>query len=151
MNESASTSGAPGSSTLKSLLFDLRAESTHLLQKEVELAKAELSEKASAFGRHAMQVAIAGAVAYAGLIVLLFGLGDLIVLALTRAGVDGSVATWLGPTLIGVVVALIGWLMLNRARKAMKTDDLVPEQTLQSMRENKEWMQQKLQHSHEPI
>ncbi len=137
--------------SVKSLFQELRTEGALLIQKEAELAKAELSEKISSLGSHAMRITIGGAIAYAGLIVVLFALGDLARALLINAGMDANVASWVGRLAVGIVVALIGWMMFARAKKAVKSDSLVPEQTLRTLRENKQWMQNKLQHSHEPI
>lgn len=133
--------------TLPHLLRDLRDETTTLLRQEVALAKAELKENASRMGSHAAQIAIGGFVAYAGVIVLLIGLGLLISSLLVRAGLDRDLAQWLAPALVGLVVALIGWGMVAKAKKAMTTDDIAPRQTIETMRENKDWAQSKLQHS----
>lgn len=146
---SATGDAIPGS--VKSLLQELRSEGALLVQKEAELAKAELSEKVSALGTHVAKIGVGGAIAYAGLIVALFGLGDLVASLLVNAGVDATAALWIGRLSVGLIVALIGWIMFARAKKAVKSDALVPEQTLRSLRENKQWMQNKLQHSHESI
>lgn len=135
--------------TIANLLHDLREETSTLLRQEVALAKAELGQKASQIGTHATKVAIGGFVAYAGAIVLLLGLGALLAVGLRNAGVEAEMAAWLGPTLVGLVVALIGYFMLAHARKAMAADSLVPENTLESLRQNKAWAQQKLRHPHE--
>ena len=140
----------PNPNSLASLLRELRSETTTLLQQEVTLAKTELSEKLSAMGRNAAQLAVGGFVAYAGAIVLLFGLGDLIGVLLVHAGVEPSLATWIPRVAVGLIVILIGWSMLAKAKKALSSETLVPEQTVQSLRENKEWAQAKLHHSHEP-
>lgn len=133
--------------SLPTLLRELRDETTTLLRQEVALAKAELKENASQLGSHVTQVAIGGFVAYAGVIVLLIGLGLLISALLVRAGLDPDLAQWLAPTAVGIVVALIGWMMVSRAKRAMAHDDLAPKQTIQTMRENKDWAQGKLQHT----
>lgn len=133
--------------TLPTLLRDLRDETTTLLRQEVALAKAELKENASRMGSHATQIAIGGFVAYAGVIVLLIGLGLLIGSLLVRAGLDRDLAQWLAPTLVGIIVALVGWGMVSKAKNAMGHDDLAPKQTIETMRENKDWAQHKLQHS----
>lgn len=139
------------SGSIKTLLQELRAEGALLVQKEAELAKAELAEKASSLGTHVTRISIGGAIAYAGMIVALFGLGDLARALLINAGMDANAAGWVGRLGVGLIVALVGWMMFARAKKAVKTDSLVPEQTLRTLRENKQWMQTKLQHSHEPI
>ena len=141
-NESTHTN--PNS--VPALLRELRDETTTLLRQEVSLAKAELKENASRLTSHAVQVAVGGFVAYAGIIVLLIGIGHLLGALLERFGVSEGVAQWLAPTIVGLAVALIGWGMLSRAKNAMAHDDLVPRRTVDSLRTNKEWAQSKLQH-----
>jgi hypothetical protein len=129
------------------LLRDLRDETTTLLRQEVALAKTEVKENVSRLTGHAMHVAIGGFVAYAGIIVLLIGIGHLLGAVLTKAGMDPQVAQWLAPSIVGLVVAIIGWVMLSKAKHAMAHDDLSPRQTIDSMRDNKQWAQSKLHHS----
>ena len=129
------------------LLRELRDDTTTLLRQEVTLAKAEMNENLSRMGSHATQIAIGGFVAYAGIIVLLIGIGHLLGALLVRAGLDEQVATWLAPSLVGLVVALIGWMMFAKAKRAIVHDDLTPKQTIASLRESKQWAQSKLHHS----
>ena len=140
-----SDSGSPPS--LPALLRDLRDETTTLFRQELRLAKAELKENATHMAGHAAQIAIGGAVGYAGLIVLLIGLGLLISWLLTRLGLSADVARWLSIGGVGAIVGIIGLGMVARAKHAMATDDVAPKQTLATMRENKDWAQSKLQHS----
>lgn len=133
--------------TLPNLLRDLRNETSTLLRQEVALAKAELKENASKMTSHAVQIAIGGFVSYAGVIVLLIGVGLLFSSLLVRAGMSPDLAQWLAPAVIGLLVALIGVGMTARAKKAMSHDDVAPKQTMQTMRENKDWAQSKLQHT----
>jgi hypothetical protein len=133
--------------SIPTLLRDLRDETTTLLRQEVALAKTEMKENVSRMGGHAAQIAIGGFVAYAGVIVLLIGIGHLLGALLIRVGLDEQVAQWLAPSIIGLMVAIIGWMMLAKARHAMAHDDLAPKQTIDSLRENKEWVQSKLHHT----
>ena len=129
------------------LLRDLRDETTTLLRQEVALAKAELKDNTSRVAGHAMHIAVGAFVAYAGIIVLLIGIGHLLGALLVRAGLDREVATWLAPTVVGLAVAVIGWAMLSKARAAIAHDDILPRRTIDSLRTNKEWAQNKLQPS----
>ena len=135
------------SPSIPTLLRELRDETSTLLRQEVALAKTELKENVSRAGQHATQIAISGFVAYAGLIVLLIGIGHLLGAVLVRAGVDPQLAEWLAPAGIGLVVAIIGWSMLAKAKSALTHDDLAPRQTIDSLRTNKQWAQNKLHHS----
>ncbi len=134
----------PSSNSIPGLLRDLRDETTTLLRQEVALAKSEVKANVSRMGSHAVQIAIGGFVAYAGVIVLLIGIGHLLGAVLIRTGMDEQVAQWLAPSIVGLIVAIIGWVMLSKAKNALANDDLAPKQTIDSLRENKEWAQNKL-------
>jgi len=145
MNQS--TSSSPHS--IQTLLYTLRDESLNLFRQEVKLATAEVSERVSELGRNAIQIAIGGFVAYAGAIILLLGLSDLARALLIQRGVAEEVATWTSRAGLGLLVALIGWIMVGRAKKAISKETLVPDETVQSLKEDKHWAEQKLQTSHE--
>lgn len=129
------------------LLRGLRDETTTLLRQEIALARTEMKENVSRMGAHAAHLAVGAFVAYAGVIVLLIGIGHLLGALLVRAGVNDQVAQWLAPSLVGLVIALIGWALVNRAKHALAHDDVTPRQTIDSLRDNKAWAQGKLHHS----
>jgi xanthine/uracil permease len=133
--------------SIPSLLRDLRDETTTLLRQEVALAKTEMKENVSRMTSHAVHIAVGGFVAYAGIIVMLIGIGHLLGALLIRAGLDEQVAQWLAPSIVGLVVAIIGWMMLSKAKNAMAHEDIAPRQTIDSLRENKQWAQSKLHHT----
>lgn len=133
--------------SIPNLLKELRNETVTLFHQEVALAKAELKENTSRAASHASHLAVGAFVAYAGIIVLLIGLGHLLGALLVRAGMSADLADWLAPSIVGLAIALIGWGMLAKARKALAHEDFVPRQTLASLRENKQWAENKLQHS----
>jgi hypothetical protein len=135
------------SNSIPNLLRDLRDETTTLLRQEVALAKTEMKENVSRATSHVVHIAVGGFVAYAGIIVLLIGIGHLLGALLIRAGLDEQVAQWLAPTIVGLVVAIIGWIMLSKAKNAMANESIAPRQTIDSIRENKQWAQSKLHHS----
>lgn len=134
----------PTSSTIGSLLSELRDESSTLLRQEIALAKAELNEKASRVGKGALDIAAGGAIAYAGLIVLLIGVSMLITRALAGLGVSAENAMWLGPVIVGLVVVTIGAILLMKAKALMSADKLFPRQTVDSLKDDKRWAQDKL-------
>lgn len=132
------------------LLHALRDETTTLLRQEVALAKAELNASAARVGKNAIAITGGGFVAYAGVIVLLIGLGHLLGIGLIRAGLSPDIAEWLAPSIVGLIVALIGWGMIAKAKHALSHTTLAPRKTVESLKTNKDWAQAKLQHSHEP-
>lgn len=130
--------------SLPSLLRDLRDETTTLLRQEIALAKSELKENASKMGTHATSLGIGALVAYAGFIILLIGISHFLEMALIHAGVSDAVSRWLAPCGVGLIVAIIGWVMVSKATTAFKKDDLTPKQTAASLHETKDWAQSKL-------
>jgi hypothetical protein len=143
MNEDPTTH----STSIPGLLRELRDDTTTLFRQEVALAKTELKDNVSKLGGKVAQLAVGGFVAYAGVIVLLIGLGQLLGALLIRAGLDEGIAMWLAPSVVGLLVAIIGWVMVSKAKKGMAQADLAPTQTMESLRENKEWAQSKLHQS----
>src|SRR4051812_36620668 len=73
----ASTAGfsSPPRPSIIGLFKNLTGEFKTFIRQEVDLAKTEISEKVSMIGKNVASIAIGGFIAYAGLIVLLIGLG----------------------------------------------------------------------------
>lgn len=117
--------------SITTLFSDLTQETSTLLRKEVELAKAEISEKVSQTQSGLVSLAVGGAIAYAGLLVLLaaavIGLADLL---------DGN--TGLSALIIGIVMAIIGYVMLLRGRRNLKAENLTLPRTTHSLRRGTE-------------
>lgn len=129
---------------LGTLLRDLRDETTTLLRQEVALAKTEMSEKASIAGRNAAALATGGAVAFLGAFFLVFAAAAGLYVGLVAAGLTHATAGWLAPLLIGIVVALIGYALVQKAISTLRRTSPVPEKTKQTLQENKRWLEQKV-------
>ena len=114
------------------LFAELAQESATLVRQEVQLAKTEMSQKASRVGKDVGFLAVGGAVAYAGLLAivagLIFLLGDLDFLPL-----------WLAAFVVGIVVAAVGYFLVKKGLDALKQEDLAPQETIQTLKEDKEW------------
>src|SRR5690242_3924041 len=111
------TSGAiweeSSTSTLR-LVRQLANDTKTLLRQEIELAKAELSEKAAFLTRNSIAIAVGGFVAYAGLIVFLMGLGWLIGWALQKAGLEAMLAGFIGLAIVGVIIMAVGGIFIMK-------------------------------------
>lgn len=140
MNTDTSSSGS-----VVSLLQNLRDDTSTLFRQEVALVKAELERNVSRIGAHAAEVAIGGFVAYAGVIVLLIGLGQLVGVGLARAGMDREVAEWLAPALVGILIGLIGYFMMARAKRALANDPIAPRKVITSLQKDKAMVQSKIE------
>ncbi len=75
---------------------------------------------------------------------VLFGLTALMYVGLVAAGLQHIHAGWLSPLIVGVVVGLVGYSLIQKAISTLKHESLVPERTAQSLQEDKQWMQAKI-------
>ncbi len=120
--------------SLGELFSELSRETSTLVRQEVALAKTELTAKASQVGRDVGFLAAGGAVAYAGLLAIIAGIiiliGDLIN------------NTWLSALIVGLIIAGIGYYLVQKGLSDLKNANLAPEQTIESLKENKEWVQE---------
>jgi uncharacterized membrane protein YqjE len=117
------------------LLRELSDQTTQLVRKEIELAKVELSEK----GKRAGQ----GAGMFGGAAVL----GALALGALTACAILAlatAMAAWLAALIVGVVyVAIAGVLALIGKRTVSRAVPPVPEQAVETTKEDVEWVKQR--------
>ena len=129
--------------SITDLLKDLRDETTTLVQQEISLAKAELSEKAAVYGTNAGKIAAGGALAFAATVALVVMLSVAVYFAIVGLGggedADGWVH-WLGGLIGGVGVPLlallIGYLLIKSAVDTISRTSPVPEQTIASVKED---------------
>jgi hypothetical protein len=115
------------------LIHTLKDETRQLLRQEIQLVKAELSEKLSLVGRNAATAAAGGFIAYAGLIVFFMGLGWLVAWGLQKAGLEPVLAGFLGLAIIGVVVGGIGTVLLFKGLKSFSQESLAPQRTIHTL------------------
>jgi len=121
-----------------SLLGNLREELKRLISEEIKLAKAELGEKVSFFGKNAIVLAVGGLVAYGGALILLTGLGGLLAYFLSRSGMNPLMAIALGLLAIGLLIAGLGTAFVFKALGGFKEESLAPEKTIDAIKHNRE-------------
>jgi len=117
--------------SLGELLAELSRETAQLVRKEVELAQTEMTAKARTAGTHVGAVAAGGALAHAGLLVLLAA----IVIGLTQLGLQ----PWLAALLVALLTMGIGYMFVNRGLAALRGSSVVPTQAIQSLKEDAKW------------
>ncbi|MCK0509631.1 phage holin family protein [Aromatoleum buckelii] len=121
--------------SLPELFTDLMRETSTLVRKEIDLAKAEMSEKISQTTSALTSLAVGGVIAFAGVLVLLDGIAHAI-------AVFADIGLWAAALLVGVIVLVIGLVMLNRGRHNLDARNLVPRRTAQSLRRDKEFVKE---------
>jgi uncharacterized membrane protein SpoIIM required for sporulation len=116
--------------SLGELFADLARETSNLVRQEVRLARTEMTEKVTQVGRDGGTIGMGGAIAYAGFLAivaaLILGLGQFLPL-------------WLSALIIGLVVAGIGYAVLQRGLSALKRANLTPHETIETLKEDAEW------------
>ncbi len=112
------------------LFAELSQETATLVRQEVQLAKTEMSQKASRVGKDVGFLAAGGAVAYAGLLAIIAGVIFLVALV---------IPLWLSALLVGIAVAAVGYFLVRKGLDALKQEDLAPRETIETLKEDKEW------------
>ncbi len=102
-----------------------------MLNQEIELAKTELSQKASRLIVVGALLAVGAAVMFAGFLALI---------GFAVAAVSAVLPLWLSALLIGVVVVVIGAIMVMIGIRQLKKSDLKPQETIETLREGFRWM-----------
>jgi uncharacterized membrane protein YqjE len=113
------------------LLKQLSDQTTTLVRRELDLAKAELAEKGKTVGLGAGMFGGAG----------LFGVGAFGALtACLIAALDTAMPLWLAALIVAVVYAAIAAVLaLIGKRKVKEAGPPVPEQAIESTKEDVEW------------
>jgi MFS family permease len=113
------------------LVKQLADQTSTLVRQEIDLAKAELTEKGKEAGK--------GAGLFAGAAVIgLLAAGALTAFLIML--LDGALANWLSALIVGVVFAAIAGALASAGRNRMKrATPPVPEQTVETVKEDVEW------------
>jgi Putative Actinobacterial Holin-X, holin superfamily III len=118
--------------TLGEMFAELSHETRTLVQQELQLARTELTEKASKMGKSAAFIVGGGLIAYAGLLAIVAAL----VLMVMAIGLPPWAAALLG----GALVAAIGYLLVRSGLAALKLQELAPRKTIETLKEDAQWL-----------
>jgi hypothetical protein len=122
--------------SIANLLSDLASETVLLFRQELALLKAELHEKFSAFGQGATALGAGAVLAFSGWLVLL---------AAAVLGIATALAPWLAALIVAVAVLAIGGILMLLGKKRFDKQSLMPKRTMRSLREDEEWLRERLQ------
>ena len=117
------------------LFSELANETSTLIRQEVALAQAEMTQKAVKAGKDVGFLAIGGTVIYVGFLAIIAA----IIVALAN-----FIPLWLSCLLVGVIIGIIGAIMVFTGLKDLKQLNPVPEQTVQTIKEDVEWMKEQV-------
>jgi uncharacterized membrane protein YqjE len=113
------------------LITRLSRETVTLVRKEVQLAKAEMSQKASRVGKNVGFLVVGGVVAYTGLLALVAAV--ILVLGLV-------IPYWLSAAIVGFVIAVIGAILVVKGANTLRQEDPTPQETVETLQEDREWL-----------
>jgi len=115
--------------SLGELLAELTQEITTLVRQEITLARVEMTDKAANVGKQLGMLAAGGALAYSGVLAIVAAL----IILVAQAGLP----LWASALIVGVVVAGVGGFLVKKGIDAIKSQDLVPRQTLETLKDLK--------------
>lgn len=121
--------------SLGSLFNELTRETSTLFRQEIQLAKAEVAEKARQAGTGAAMAAAGGLILFVALIALV---------ATAIIALSYVMEPWLAALVVTVVVAVIGGIVLAKGLSNLKGDNLAPRRTIDTMRANAQFAREQL-------
>ena len=139
MAEDARTTGraAPGGGAepgLGELVKQLANDTTTLVRQEVSLAKLELGQATKKVGKGVAFLAVGGSLVLVGLLTLV----AFLVMVLADMFDDKP---WLGALIVGLFFVGVGAMVALSARKELYASSLAPTETLNTLRDDKQWAQ----------
>ena len=126
-------SGANESRPLAELLGGLATDISTLFRKEIQLAKAEASEKVSETMAGVSSLVIGGILALGALGVLLSAIVSLLAAFLVNQGLDLTLANALSAFVVTAIVGIAGWVTISKGLNALKASNLNMNRTTASL------------------
>ena len=127
-----------GSRSIGNLLRDLAEGSATIVRDEVRLARLEVGSLLRALGVGTGLVASGGVLLLVGGLALLTGV---IMLAGDQWLGDEY---WLAALIVTVLLAALTWWLVAKGRSALTPQRLAPDQTVATLKEDKEWLKRQL-------
>jgi hypothetical protein len=114
------------------LFGQLTQDMTLLVRQEIQLARTEMSDKLSRFTTNLVSVLSGGFVAYLG------GLALVAALILAIRDFANISLAW-SALIVGAVLAIVGYVMLQKGVKELKRVDLAPRRTVETLKDDVQW------------
>jgi uncharacterized membrane protein YqjE len=114
------------------LFGELSQDMSLLVRQEVQLARLEIEQKASRVGGELGKIATGGLVAYLGALALAAAL----ILVLTQVA---NIPAWASALLVGGVLAIAGFIMLQGGFRRIRNLDMTPRRTVETLKDDVQW------------
>jgi hypothetical protein len=130
--------------SLPELLGSLATDISNLFRKEIQLAKAEASEKVNVILGATQRLAIGAVLGIAAAGVLLAAIVSGVAAILIGMGMDPALANSIAALLVAVVFGSIGWALISSAISAMRVEKLNMDRTVHSLARDAQVVTEKL-------
>jgi hypothetical protein len=114
------------------LFGELSQDMALLVRQEAQLAKTEMQTKLSKVTGDLISLAAGGIVALVGGLAIT---ATVILLLIDPIGLK----PWLAALIVGVLLGIVGWVMLQRGLKDLKRTDPTPRRTVETIKEDIQW------------
>ncbi len=117
--------------SLGELVAEMTGEVSELMRKEVQLAKVELKEEVGRAGKAGGMLGAGGVAGYFALLFVSLALAWLL---------DEVMPVALAFFLVGLLYGIAAAILITQGRERMKDVDPVPRQTVETLKEDAEWV-----------
>jgi len=117
--------------SLGELFASLARDTSTLVRQEVELAKTEMTQKATTAAKQGAYIGIGGAIAYVGLIVLAFAVVYLLAEVLPL---------WAAALIVALIFVGVGYVLIQKGRTTLRNTNFAPQQTIETLKEDAAWV-----------
>lgn len=136
--ETANTESPRSDRSIAQLVSNLASDAGSLVRKEVELARAEMSEKVSQVSGSVVTLVVGGVILFGGFLVLLdaavYGLAQLM----------ESYGLGLAALIVAVVALVLGGIIVAVGRSRLRAGSLAPRRTAESLRRDTEFVKEQV-------
>jgi uncharacterized membrane protein len=122
--------------SLGQLFGDLSRQLGTLVRKEIELARTEMTTRATAVSRDAAMLGVGAAALYAAFLGAMFA----VILLL----IDAGLTPWVSALLVAVIVAIVGGALVARGRSALAQTGVAPQHTIETLKEDAQWAKERI-------
>lgn len=117
------------------LFSELAGETSNLVRQEIDLARVELTQKAADVGTNIAWLTAGGVIGLVGALALTAAL----ILILAK-----FIEPWLAAVLVGGAFIIVAAVMVMSAIKAIKDTELTPRQTVETLKEDTQWLKNQI-------
>jgi uncharacterized membrane protein YqjE len=121
--------------SVRDLLSELVSEIQTLLRQEIALTKAEMSRKIKAYSKDVALLVAGATIGFVGFQALV---------ATTIILLDLFLPLWLSALIVTALLLIGAYVLVRRGMDDMQQRSITPEQTVESLKEDKEWLQEEM-------